>query len=206
MSCSDGDDAPGGPSDRCVAEFRAVRDQPAGFTPHTVEGGDQRSECGPMDIRIRGDLDARVSDVEAALHVDTFHGGDVPAQATFLSVAMLRHLELPDGSRFRVGFNVAPGTYEGDGTYEITAEGIEVPGEAGNVRTPTGGNAFVEVVAPQGTDPAIVRFEELGRPCRLEVSSRGSRGDLRCPELRAADDRRVSLEWSWRTRPDPQGS
>jgi len=205
-ACAGDEPEPPGLSEHCEQELERVRAEPPAFTPHSVRGIDQRLECGPVDIAASGDYEAAVSGLEVVVSVDTFHGGDVPEQARYLSAAMPLHLSAPDGSRFRVGFNVAPGTYRGDGAYELTEEGIEVPGDVGTVRTPLGANAFVEVIAPPGAEPPFVRFDQLGAPCRLNVSRAGSRGQLSCPELRAEDGRTVRLDWTWRTHRDPQAT
>ncbi|HVL82135.1 MAG TPA: hypothetical protein VM840_11165, partial [Actinomycetota bacterium] len=92
-------------SDGCRERFAGIEREELNFTPHSVRGGDQRWECGPLDVEVTGDYEVTASGVENLVSVDTFFGGDVPQQATFLAVAMLTHLDAPDGSRFQVGFN-----------------------------------------------------------------------------------------------------
>lgn len=203
-ACGDASPEAKGLSRECQEKLRRLRlastALPSGGSPSAVPGRDSRNECGPVRIDVEGDFDAHVRDALVVTRQETFFGGRLPEVATFLSVAMIEHLKLEDGTRFRVAFNLAPGSYRGDGKYTLTDRGISVPGEGGTVQSPLGSDAFVEVVGSSASPIPYLRFDALSRPCTLETSRKGSSGLLHCRELTASDGRKVSLRWQWDTQ------
>lgn len=181
-----------------------------GFTLAEVEGVDNRTECGVVDLEITGDFDAKVTQRELVVGTTTYLGGKLPASTTFLGMAMADFLPLENGTKFRVSFNTSPGIYKGTGKYTL-GEANQQLGEGLNNPIPS--NVIIEVVTPisatqQGVDgvpPPFVMFERPAEEiCELEASvDTGSAGKLYCDRLKAPDGRQASLTWSWTTHRIP---
>lgn len=67
--CADPEPEGGGLSDGCRERFAGIEREELNFTPHSVRGGDQRWECGPLDVEVTGDYEVTASGVENLVSV-----------------------------------------------------------------------------------------------------------------------------------------
>lgn len=169
----------------------AVKSEPPTFDPSVLNVA--TSEKGRLRVEVEG---ATTIHFDETVPLQIFRGGNdprVPANLRLLSVGLLEHVELPDGNRFRLAFDLLG--YTKDGTYTIPPTGGQ---ESTFLPTGIASNAFVEVIeARDGVPQDIYRYDVLTQQCNLRVGRRGREGLLVCPAVRHAQRGDISLRMEW---------
>lgn len=136
--------------------------------------------------RIRGSGTHRLRAIE-------MYRGELPEETWFANLGIELPVKLTERRMYRVGFDIAPSTYRGADTYELTEEPPEVGGFQGTLSD----KVFLEVTILEGEAPGIVRYDRMVDPCTAVVSDHMTRGSLECPELADEEGNGVSLTFSW---------
>lgn len=157
-----------------------------------VEGAVNCRLDARLAIEVSGAVELKRT-VATSLAINEFWKGKLPEAAWFANLGMGVPADHGERTKFRAGFDIAPGTYRGPGTYEFTGERPTVEG----LSSPLESAAFLEITSLDPADIGLVIYGEMVQPCRLRVIDRLTRGRLSCPELAADDGRTVSLRMSW---------
>lgn len=153
-----------------------------------------------LEMTVSGDTELGPLTTEADLRVVEIQGGSNPREIWFYSASPGRPVEI-DGSRLLLfSADLAPGIYEGPGTYELSDEaGVTLGGEAG-----LSSGAYVQVyrVAEPGVSKREIRrsfrrYDRFGEPCTLTVAADSVTGTVDCPSLLDEDGDTVALHWEW---------
>lgn len=172
------------------------------------EGEISRAEPGHLSVEVSGDLDFEYED-DVDLRIVVIQHPEVTA-VRFLSVGIEQLKPLPDGTAFRIAFDLA-GVFDGAGRYELPAAGETVSPPVSTDPDNPGASAVQGVskpyliYSPKGltenpADVAAVRsFENALKPCELDVDrDDGGKGTLECPDVTdTAGEGRISFRMEW---------
>lgn len=134
------------------------------------------------------------------LATEIFRNG-VPPSTYFMSVGVAPQVELPDGRKMVVAFDLRPGKWRGNGAYTLDESSTQVRGE--DLPSPFTDHAFVQLlrIGDAASGVEVKRFEKLVEPCKVRISRSGLKADLQCPKLADASGAEISLVASWDGKP-----
>lgn len=164
-----------------------------------------RSEPGHLRVTVEGDLSIEFSE-DVDLRIVVIRHPEITV-VRFLSVGIEQLQSLPDGTAFRVAFDLA-GAFDGEGSYTLPAVGSTAanPDDPGAVVAQGVSKPFL-IFSPGGlvTDNpealgAIRSFENALEECAVEVTEDdGGAGSVDCPEVTDAEGNgqiRLHMEWA----------
>lgn len=154
-----------------------------------------------VKLVVRG---ARTADVDTKISM-TFIARKSGGSDSSLSLASITAITpIPAGSGTVIPSIGMVGNYTGDGDYDLPAGSGDTP-PAGVTRPPATSAssstvAFTFFPTSTGSTGGLdaVRFGYLAKPCSLELEDDTQQGSLSCPEIVAADGKKISAEMTWK--------
>lgn len=144
-------------------------------------------------------------DTESLVDVCEIFGGTYPQGTYFLTASAGRlDITLEDGSLLTWSADLAPGVYEGPGTYVLDDEEAPEIAEVSGIRSA----AYFRITGPSAGEATVLEYRELLEPCTLVIAPEAATGSVTCPKLGVEGDpsRTVSWTWTWERLPASEAS
>ncbi len=146
-----------------------------------------------VDMTITGARPLTLKDEPAVLRMVIIEGDRNPQITHFFSISSGTPITLDDTTYLQFDADLAPGIYNGPGTYQLTTEPPKVGGTQGSLESA----AYVQYLdlKPKPLGP---KFDTIAKPCTLTVrGTAGTSGTVDCPVLKSQTGLQVAWHWEW---------